>query len=294
MYLARLTIENFRCFGEGGGKLDLPLRPRMCAFVGENEAGKTAVIDALRFVFGTTDQEWYRLEDSDFFNGDLKRQIRIICKFEKLNKEEKAAFVEYLTYSDGPKSEPVLYLNWTAKDSGESIKGRRARRVELHSGSDGAGPAIAAELKDLFRATYLRPMRDAEQSLSAGRGSRLAQVLLNTPTVVGTGGAYDPTQPPNLETLNVLGIADLTNALLEKQKGIVDARSSIDDRLKDLTLAGDNMKSSIKVAGANAPDEVRLRQLLEKLDLAIPAFGKVGLGSSNLLFMACEPPSPGL
>ena len=66
MYLTKITIENFRCFGEGPSRFELLLRPGLTALVGENEAGKTAVVDALRFVLGTTDQEWYRLEDSDF------------------------------------------------------------------------------------------------------------------------------------------------------------------------------------------------------------------------------------
>ena len=33
---------------------------------------------------------------------------------------------------------------------------------------------------------------------------------------------------------------------------------------------------------------MRLRQLLEKLDLILKGSGKLGLGSNNLLFMACE------
>jgi putative ATP-dependent endonuclease of OLD family len=66
MYLSSITIENFRCFGEGSKRLELSLSPGLTALVGENDSGKTAVIDALRFVLGTTDQEWYRLEDTDF------------------------------------------------------------------------------------------------------------------------------------------------------------------------------------------------------------------------------------
>ena len=69
MYLSRITIENFRCFGEGANRFELPLRRGLTALVGENDAGKTAVIDALRFVLGTTDQEWYRLDDTDFHAG---------------------------------------------------------------------------------------------------------------------------------------------------------------------------------------------------------------------------------
>jgi hypothetical protein len=49
MFLSKITIENFRCFGEGANRFELPFRRGLTALVGENEAGKTAVVDALRF-----------------------------------------------------------------------------------------------------------------------------------------------------------------------------------------------------------------------------------------------------
>jgi putative ATP-dependent endonuclease of OLD family len=182
----------------------------------------------------------------------------------------------------------VFYVNWTAKDAGEAPRGRPFRRVEVHSGKDGDGPSIAPEARELLRATYLRPLRDAEQALSAGRGSRLSQVLHHTDQVKTAGLPYDPDVDTDPRKLNVLGIGDLANALLEKQEGIVDTRNKIDEHLKGLSLSGDGIQSNIKVSGAMASNDIRLRQLLEKLDLNLGGSGKLGLGSNNLLFMACE------
>ena len=78
MYISEIIIENFRCFGEGDDRFVLPLRPGLTALVGKNESGKTAVIDALRFALGTTDQEWYRLDDADFHDKQKSREIKII------------------------------------------------------------------------------------------------------------------------------------------------------------------------------------------------------------------------
>ena len=77
MYLSNITIENFRCFGEEANSFELSLRSGLTALVGENDVGKSAVIDAIRFALGTTDQEWYRLEDTDFHGGDLSRELRV-------------------------------------------------------------------------------------------------------------------------------------------------------------------------------------------------------------------------
>ncbi len=260
----------------------------MTALVGENDTGKTAVIDALRFVLGTKDQEWYRLEDTDFYEGTTSREIRIICKFDGLAARDKKAFVEYLTYGETGEDKPVLYVNWTAKDTGEIARRRPYRRVDVRSGKNGDGPSMAPEVRELLRATYLRPLRDAEQALSAGRGSRLSQILHNTDQIKAAGVGYDPKVDIDPKKLNVLGIGDLANDLLKKQKGVVDTCNKIDMHLDELSLRVDGLKSSIKVSGATASDDVRLRQLLEKLDLIFGSAIELGLGTNNLLFIACE------
>ncbi len=294
MFLAELRIENFRMFGEGAQALVIPFRPGLTALVGENDSGKTTVIDALRFALGTTDQDWFRLDDSDFHLSDTKKEIRIMCRFEKLTPGDLRAFVEYLTYGDSAKGEPpFLCVNWMAVDTGTAPKGRPFRRVEIRSGKNGDGQQLAPEVREMLRATYLRPLRDAESVLSAGRGSRLSQVLHRTGDVK-KGKEYDPNTPSDPKQLNVRGIGDFANALLEQQKGINETRNKIDTHLTKLSLYGNGLKSSIKVNGATASPDNRLRQLLEKLDLSLgagsgaDAGGKLGLGSNNLLFMACE------
>ena len=136
MYLSKLTIENFRCFGEGENKFEISFRPGLTTLVGENDTGKSAIIDALRFVLGTTDQEWYRLEETDFYIAANPKEIRIGCKFEALGIKDQTSFIEFLTYDPEGGVPPVLYLTWTAKETGETTKGRPYRRVEIHSGKN--------------------------------------------------------------------------------------------------------------------------------------------------------------
>ncbi len=289
MYLSQLTIENFRCFGEGSRRFKIELEPGLTALVGENDSGKTAVIDALRFALGTSDQEWNRLEDSDFHADATSREIRIVCKFDKLSPRDKRTFVEYLTYDTESNNEPLLYVNWTAKDTGEIRRGRSYRRTEVHSGEKGDGPQFDTNARDLLRATYLRPLRDAERALSSGRGSRLAQVLQSS-KMVKDGEEHDITTPLDVSdhNLSILGIAKLIDELLREQKAVKKAREQVNTQLKELALSADPIASIIKISGADAPDDIRIRQMLEKLDLALSGDGKPGLGSNNLLFMACE------
>jgi len=289
MHLTKLEIRNFRCFGDEPNHFELKMNAGLTALVGENDAGKTAVVDALRFALGTSDQERLWLDESDFHQDS--REIRIICRFEGLSSEDMRAFVEYLTYGDGADCEPVLYVNWTAADTGATYRGRPYRRVEVHSGRDGDGPSVATETRELLRATYLRPLRDAQQALSAGHGSRLSQVLRHTDAVTSAGQPYDPDATLDaaaLDALSVLGIGDLANALIQKHQGIGDARGRINAHLEKLALRAEEVTSSIDVSGARDSGVVRLRRLLEKLNLTLNGDGKLGLGSNNLLFMACE------
>jgi len=294
MYLSKLTIENFRCFGSGDKRLELTLRPGLTALVGENDGGKTAIIDAIRFLFGTTDQELQRLEPTDFHrsstsDGEPSAEIKIVCKLDGLDLPDRGTFAEHLTYGKSTGDTPVLFIHWTARDTGSVSIRRSFIRPDVRSGEDGSGPTIPPNLRDLLRATYLRPLRNAEQALSAGRGSRVSQVLDHTEEVKSVGVNYDrDTGIADPKTLNLLGIVDFANHLLENQPGVVGARDKIDSHLEELSLEGDNLKSRIEVGGAKEKDAIRLRHLLEKLDLGLIDVGKPGLGSNSLLFIACE------
>lgn len=299
MFLATLKIENFRCFGEADKAFCLDLRPGLTALVGENDAGKTAIVDALRLLLGTRDQEAYRVSDTDFHqppDGERRTEIRITGKFDDLTLSDRAAFAEYLTYveADG-KPTPVLYVNWKAIGNAKAGAQRRYTLVEVRSGKEAGGPQLDQAVRQLLSATYLRPLRDAERGLSAGRGSRLSQILQHTKEVIDVGDDYDPAAgpPDDPSTLSVLGIGDFANALLGDSAGLQKARSRLnDDYLSKLAFAGKALEGQINVSRGDK--ELRRRQLLEKLelelrDLVAPDMPpNRGLGSNNILFMACE------
>ena len=268
----------------------------IAALVGENDSGKTAIIDAIRLVLGTRGQDYFRVGEADFHQpadgGASRSEIRIALRFDALGAGDRGAFLEHLTYLDGIAH---LFLHWTATVGSRSTS-RRFTTVECRSGATGAGPALEAAARALLCATYLRPLRDADQALSAGRGSRLAQILQQTEEVANVGVDFDPAAfPDDPTTLSVLGVGDFANALLDRQPGIGGARARLnDDYLAKLSFEGDVLKGAISVSGARGDKAARLRQLLEKLELDLrddgvgdPPPGR-GLGSNNLLFMAAE------
>lgn len=296
MRLSYVRIENFRNFGEEAHCFELDLPVGIAALVGENDSGKTAVVDAVRLALGTRGQDFFRVAEGDFHQpadgSGARREIRIMLRFEELNRSDCGAFVEHLTWLD---DKAQLFVHWSAV-AGKRGSTRKFIAVECRSGERGDGPALDAATRALLCTTYLRPLRDANQALSAGRGSRLAQILEQTSEVRSEGIDYDPADiPDDLSDLSVLGIGDFANDLLERQSGIVTARNRLnDDYLAHLSFAGDLLKGAISVGGARGDRGTRLRQLLEKLELDLrdddagdPPPSR-GLGSNNLLFMASE------
>ena len=95
MYLKSIQLQNFRGFSNSQ---IIEFNDGLNVLVGENDSGKSAIIDAIRIVLGVTDQSWYRIELSDFYNEDNKLEIKIVCKFCDLTDDEQAAFLECLSH----------------------------------------------------------------------------------------------------------------------------------------------------------------------------------------------------
>lgn len=133
MYISSIKIENFRLFGAGADAFQLSLKPGLTALVGENDSGKTAVIDALRFVLGTRDQETIRLELTDFHHapsGDRANEITIRLTFSGLTGADRSDFAEYLTYLDDESIETVMILTWIARRAESDGPARRFMPIE--------------------------------------------------------------------------------------------------------------------------------------------------------------------
>lgn len=301
MYIAEIRIENFRLFGAGDKAFVLPLTPGLTALVGENDAGKTAIIDVLRLVLGTRDQDILRVDPMDFHQatpgGERADQIVVQLTFRDLTTADRGAFAEFLTYETvAGTTYTVLIVTWVAKRNAKEGSSRRVLPPEWRTGTRGDGPLLDLAARSLLTATYLRPLRDAERAMNAGRGSRLSQILQHTKEIRDTGNPFnkfaDPPDDP--KTLSVLGLGDYANHLFGESEGIKQAHKRLNDEyLRPLSFANDLLHARIGVAGGQE-DNLRLRQLLEKLELVLTASADTesahsrGLGSNNLLFMACE------
>ena len=154
MIISELKIYNFRRFQsvDGAPGLQITFHKGLNALIGENDSGKTAVIDALKLVLLTQSNEYIRPVDEDFYtsaNGEACTEFRIDCFITEFSQNEAKNFVEYLKFrADGEKVEYTLELHYRAWREGHKIY------QELRVGDADDGISIDGKARDLQNETF--------------------------------------------------------------------------------------------------------------------------------------------
>lgn len=283
MFLSKITIENFRIFKN----FELTLNKGLDVIVGENNTGKTALIDAIRYTLDTNAAEWLRINESDFHKDET--ELRIQLKFENISPTQASVFIEHLTHESTNKNDKrksILYVNFESILTDKIYRGSRFISTTIRSGKNADGPTIEREIRNYLSTTYLKPLRDAEAELASGRGSRLSQILIKTPELAKN--------PSNVEALIKALIDANTNII--KNPGVKKSQENIKDHLKKLIFKKDRFEPTIDIVGSKdlsamsqTERDRTFRAILEKLSLLLDKQDRSqGLGYNNLLFMATE------
>lgn len=284
MYLAKIKIQNFRNLQD----VDICLNKGLNILLGENDSGKTALIDAIRLVLGTRDYDRTILTKEDFFVDPTGRanNLKIQLEFEDLLSDEAPHFLEWIGIRNKKVDDTLEYflrvtLNASRKEVNQLInKYDREVNFSITAGPDDVGTNLPSELRDLLRATYLKPLRDAEQELSSRKGSRLSQILIAHPEIRQQDNSIDKDSIP--------GIIHSANAKVREHPSIRRQADVLNHNyLSNFILGDESISASINISDPS------LRGILERLELSlvdsIPNIQmKHGLGLSNLLFMATE------
>ena len=104
MYLSTITLKNFRKYAYNGidkHGITVFFHKGLNALIGENDSGKSAVIDAIKLVLQTQSGEFTRVTDEDFYiaaSGEIATEFSIDCIFEGFESNEAKNFIEWLTF----------------------------------------------------------------------------------------------------------------------------------------------------------------------------------------------------
>jgi putative ATP-dependent endonuclease of OLD family len=155
MYLSSISAENFRGFES----THVTLNKGLNLLVGENDAGKTSLIDAVRLVLDTNSAEWVKIKYSDFRSGST--QLKISLKFYGLSARDAGAFAEYLTFeqNEGGVVQTLLHITLTASINEVQTNNSQGIQTEIRAGSDEEGPHLDQDTRLYLSTTYLKPLR---------------------------------------------------------------------------------------------------------------------------------------
>ena len=273
MIISELRVYNFRQFKseDGAPGLKITFHRGLNALIGENDSGKTAVIDALKLVLLTQSNEYVRPSDEDFYkpvDGEACSEFKIDCTITEFTENEAKNFIEYLSFTKTEaKIEYTLELHYRAWKDGHKIY------QELRVGDVDDGISIDGKARELLKAVYLKPLRDAEREMSSGRGSRISQILLNHPA---------------FKDKNEHAVLDIFR---DANRQIENYFTEDTDGKRILQTIRNNLESfNDKRQSSNAElktSDIQLKAILESLSLNAPEINP-GLGELNLLFIAAE------
>jgi putative ATP-dependent endonuclease of OLD family len=274
MYLSELKLWNFRKYGSekpldlSSPNLIVPFNNGLNVLIGENDSGKTAIIDAIKLVLKTHAYEWIKVEESDFYQGSDK--LRIEIEFKDIKPNEAKNFIEWLGWEGiGEEAKPILRLIYQVE-----IKQDRIQVTDVKAGMDETGYPLNAEAREYLKTTYLKALRDADNDLTAKKNSRLSQILKEHEFFKKKSKIEEHQFELEFKKLNKKIETWFKTDGNEKLKKIID------DFLVSFT---DKSKTSNISLG-----ESDIKSILEKVSLGVLNQQNLGLGTMNRLYMAAE------
>lgn len=272
MIVSELRLFDFRKFhGENGEPgLSVSFHKGLNALIGENDSGKTAIIDAMKLVLLTQSNDYVHPMEEDFYSPDgitYSDEFRIECVLTDFLPNEAKNFIEFLELKKTAEGLTcTLRLNYRAWKA----KGRIYSELRINDPDEGT--TLDARARDLLKAVYLRPLRDAEREMHSGRNSRLSQILLSHKIF---------TDRDNHDLKSVLKTA---NADIERYFTEREGKEILQVIRNNLKAFHDNtMQGEASLTATDAP----LKSILESLSLNAPEVHP-GLGELNLVFIAAE------
>ena len=249
----------------------VPICHPLAVIIGENNTGKSNLIDAMRLLFepeaGPGARRWVTRQDfaHDEVGNVLVDTFEIEAELTGLTDPERARMVTCLAPSVGPNAARLRVRARLRADD----------RVDVEwFGGDSEHPDIEKWAREAVRHTYLPPLRDAAGDLRPGRDNRLVALL----RTLAPEGHDDRDRIAEI-------MAD-ANANIRDVGAVQAAKQGIEERLRAMLGAGpfsqrtdlafaeprfDRIVSSLRaLAGSNEPLEL----------------GENGLGYNNLLYMA--------
>ncbi|WP_249292225.1 ATP-dependent nuclease [Metabacillus flavus] len=285
MYLKSISLTNFRQFGmkeDGNPGITVFFNSNFNVLVGENDAGKTAITDAIRYLLGSVSDDFEKINQEDFYCYDkdmYSDSFYIEGIFTDLSDREAGTFLEWLSFDEDKHYQLRVCLS---ADRRKNENGKEYIDRKVQAGDKNFEYRLDASAKNLLKTTYLKPMRDAQTELKPGIRSRLAYILKAHPAFNNVDSSKDSNEH-QLVTVMKEANNQIESYFREEYADSHSLVGDIETLLSDFYDIHDKSKSKSRFTVSRTDLTSILRKLsLENEDI------NLGLGNLNLLFIAAE------
>lgn len=279
MRLERLSVRNFRNIAD----LDLSLSPGS-VIVGENRAGKSNLIGALRLIFDPTmsfSDRQLAAEDFWMSEADLARQkdpmaegdiIEVSVEIADFDDDSRlVAALGHALLEEEPMRARLTY-RYAPVDTGDGEQ-PVAYRARVYGGTNFDTP-IPSDWRDYLYSIFLHALRDVEGDIKAWRRSPLRSLLLAATAAVG-----------EQDLSEVQDAMKAANDRLNDLEVIRQLSESINERMVDMVGGAHAPETELAAAPDDPVRLIRGMRLYVDGD-AHRNLGSASLGTMNVLYLA--------
>lgn len=212
MYLKRLDIKNFRVFDEEG--VSLIFNQGVNAIIGENNSGKSSVIDAIRIAYSTVTYKKDIFFSKSDFHVNEDGTTADYAQFDVFLEDVPKRLVEIWN----PQSESgkggdfhIKFEKYIAPSGMEKVR-------SVYWGFGTEGNSLTTDTFEATDVVFLGALRDSENEMKPSKNSKLAQLLRN----------MVPEEEIRKELVQIL--TDANNSLLEKDQ-LIKTKTTINKNL---------------------------------------------------------------
>lgn len=259
MQLESLKLQRFRSCSD----VTINLQPDLTVLVGENNSGKSNIIDAIRLLTLPLNGRRERYpEDDDLRRGSTDKTFKVEGSFSGLSDTVKGLLISAVP--DPTINSAIIGMRYQI----ETPANPRGK-MEFYAGKFDSAE-VEPGVIGLIRHVFLPPLRDARQALGSGSATHITTLLQHF--------LLDGEEAGFLEYVR----------RKEPPHRVVDAvNNEIDKTLGKLTQGVRPQKSSLGFIAENLSDVARdLRFRIADAGISPEDIRSSGLGYANLLYMA--------
>ncbi|MFH1563921.1 MAG: AAA family ATPase [Nitrospirota bacterium] len=289
MYLEKFNIKNFRTIDD----LTLIFNKGINILIGENNSGKTAIIDALRICigYGNVRRDLY-VKDSDFHYqrhiiAEAASEIEFHLYFKIEIPHEAGWFNDLLnSYEDKTQDLQMHFKFYT-----EEKNGIKKIKYKVWGGAN-EGQIISSDVLSLFYHVHLDALRDAELFLRPVRENKLGQLYSNI-QIDNTSAEADKQKKKDLASR----VHTAVNSDKEWTEHLQTGKAKINEHLNETSFTGKEQKIDVDFLPYD------FNKLVENLKIQMPLYSDAllngnstqqkhfeltqnGLGYNNLVYTA--------